>query len=174
MPKRATTITVALALSSLSLAACGNSYRTADIPDGGEKAPAGLESTVKPITVPAALKNKPAVTPPAGKAPAKLVVKDLVTGTGAVAKSGASITVNYVGVLFKNGKEFDSSWKQNKPVTFTLGQVIKGWNDGVPGMKVGGRRELVIPAKLAYGAQSQPKIPANSPLVFVIDLLAVN
>jgi peptidylprolyl isomerase len=116
------------------------------------------------------------VTPPTGAAPSKLVTKDLIVGTGAEAKAGQSVTVNYVGVLYHGGKEFDASWKRSEPFTFTLGQgsVIKGWDQGVAGMKVGGRRELIIPAELAYGAQGQPpSIPPNAPLVFVVDLLAV-
>jgi peptidylprolyl isomerase len=86
------------------------------------------------------------------------------------------VTVNYVGVLFHGGKEFDASWKRNEPFVFTLGQgaVIKGWDQGVAGMKVGGRRELIIPANLAYGSKGAgSSIPPNAPLVFVIDLLAV-
>jgi len=120
------------------------------------------------------LSTEPKVATPSGAAPTKLVVKDLITGTGNEAKAGQSVTVNYVGVLFKGGKEFDASWKRNEPFTFTLGkgQVIPGWDQGVAGMKVGGRRELVIPAALAYGARgSPPTIPPNAPLVFVIDLL---
>jgi peptidylprolyl isomerase len=77
-------------------------------------------------------------------------------------------------VLFNGGKEFDASWKRSEPFTFTLGQgkVIPGWDQGVPGMKIGGRRELIIPAALAYGANgSPPTIPPNAPLVFVVDLL---
>jgi peptidylprolyl isomerase len=95
-------------------------------------------------------------------------------GTGPEAKAGDSVTVNYVGVLFHGGKEFDASWKRNEPFIFTLGrgQVIKGWDKGVAGMKVGGRRELIIPPAEAYGAQgSPPAIPPSAPLVFVIDLL---
>jgi peptidylprolyl isomerase len=120
------------------------------------------------------LSTEPKVSPPSGPAPAKLVTKDLITGTGAEAKAGQPVTVNYVGVLFNGGKEFDASWKRNEPFTFTLGQgkVIPGWDQGVPGMKVGGRRELIIPAALAYGANgSPPTIPPNAPLVFVVDLL---
>jgi peptidylprolyl isomerase len=120
------------------------------------------------------LATEPKVTPPSGPAPAKLVVKDLITGTGAEAKAGQPVTVNYVGVLFNGGKEFDASWKRSEPFTFTLGQgkVIPGWDQGVPGMKIGGRRELIIPAALAYGANgSPPTIPPNAPLVFVVDLL---
>jgi peptidylprolyl isomerase len=104
------------------------------------------------------------------------VSKDLITGTGTAAKSGSSLTVNYVGVLYKGGKEFDSSWKTGKPFPFQLGggSVIPGWDQGLVGMKVGGRRELTIPPQLAYGKQgSPPTIPPNSTLVFVIDLLGV-
>jgi len=121
-----------------------------------------------------ALSKKPVVTVPKSPAPKKLKIKELIKGTGAEAKSGDKVSVNYVGVLYKNGKEFDSSWKRNETFSFTLGQgqVIRGWDKGVVGMKEGGRRELIIPAKEAYGsAGSPPTIPANSPLVFVVDLL---
>ncbi|MGI9027968.1 MAG: FKBP-type peptidyl-prolyl cis-trans isomerase [Candidatus Saccharimonadales bacterium] len=100
---------------------------------------------------------------------------DIVAGTGAEAVAGKSVTVNYVGTL-KDGTKFDSSFDRNEPFTFNLGagQVIKGWDQGVVGMKVGGKRKLVIPAALAYGEQSpSPAIPANSDLVFEIDLLNV-
>lgn len=120
------------------------------------------------------LSKEPHVTPPHGPAPSKLETKDLVKGTGTEAKTGSAVTVNYVGVLYKNGKVFDASWKRNQPFSFTLGkgQVITGWEKGVVGMKVGGRRELIIPAKEAYGTRgSPPTIPPNEPLVFVVDLL---
>jgi peptidylprolyl isomerase len=122
------------------------------------------------------LASKPAVTVPSGAAPTKLVTKEIIVGTGPEAKAGDSVTVNYVGVLYNGGKEFDSSWKRNEPFAFTLGkgQVIPGWDQGVAGMKVGGRRELIIPSELAYGKRgSPPTIPANAPLVFVVDLLGV-
>jgi peptidylprolyl isomerase len=122
------------------------------------------------------LSKEPKVTVPTGPAPSKLETKELITGTGAEAKDGDTVTVNYVGVLYKGGKEFNASWETTEPFTFTLGkgQVIAGWDQGIPGMKVGGRRELIIPAALAYGAKgSPPKIPANAPLVFVVDLLGV-
>jgi peptidylprolyl isomerase len=121
------------------------------------------------------LSTEPKVTPPSAPAPTKLVTKDLIVGTGAEAKAGAMVTVNYVGVLYKTGKVFNASWETKEPFSFTLGkgQVIKGWEEGIPGMKVGGRRELIIPAELAYGAHgSPPKIPPNEPLVFVVDMLA--
>jgi peptidylprolyl isomerase len=120
------------------------------------------------------LSKEPKVTPPSGPAPKTLVVKDLIKGTGAEAQAGKSVTVNYVGVLYNGGKEFDASWKRGEPSTFSLepGKLIAGWTQGIPGMRVGGRRELIIPAALAYGAKgSPPSIPPNAPLVFVIDLL---
>lgn len=127
--------------------------------------------------VPTDLKTKPKVPKPTGAAPTRLEARDVVTGTGATLASGQTAKVRYVGVLFSNAKEFDSSWKRGK-ATFDFpvgqGQVIKGWDQGLVGMKVGGRRELIIPADLAYGAQGQPPtIPANAPLVFVIDLVGI-
>jgi len=119
---------------------------------------------------------KPTVEVPKGAAPSQLVVKDLKTGDGAEAKSGDQVSVQYVGVLYDGGKQFDSSFDRGQPFSFQLGggQVIPGWDQGVAGMKVGGRRELVIPPDLAYGAQGQPPtIPANATLVFVIDLVSV-
>ncbi|HVS28838.1 MAG TPA: FKBP-type peptidyl-prolyl cis-trans isomerase, partial [Solirubrobacteraceae bacterium] len=99
--------------------------------------------------------------------------KDIVTGKGPAAKAGDTVTVQYVGVSFKTGKQFDASWDRGQPFDFQLGagMVIPGWDKGVKGMRVGGRRELIIPSRLAYGAQGQPPtIAPNEPLVFVIDL----
>lgn len=139
----------------------------------GSPTPCALAATT-PTSGP--LSKEPTVTVPSGPAPTKLVTKDLITGTGPEATSGETVTVNYVGVLYSNGKVFDASWKRHEPFTFVLGkgQVIKGWDQGVLGMKVGGRRELIIPSELAYGKTgSPPTIPANAPLVFVVDLLGV-
>jgi peptidylprolyl isomerase len=168
------------ALASAALiAGCGSSGNNSTITIGNENtkdnalATAGVKVTPKtPTSGP--LATEPKVTPPGGKAPEKLVVKDLITGTGPEAKSGDTVTVNYVGVLFKGGKKFDASWKRKEPFTFTIGQkqVIAGWEQGLIGMKVGGRRELIIPADLGYGLRgSPPAIPPEAPLVFVIDLL---
>jgi peptidylprolyl isomerase len=130
------------------------------------------DSTAKAdITVP----NGPTVKLPAGPAPTQLVVKDLKTGTGAEAKPGDQVSVQYIGVLYDNGSKFDSSYDHGQPFSFKLGggQVIQGWDQGVAGMKVGGRRELIIPPGLAYGARGQPPtIPPNATLVFVIDLVS--
>jgi peptidylprolyl isomerase len=120
------------------------------------------------------LTKKPTAPKATGAAPTELQGSDVVVGKGAEAKDGDKVTVQYVGQLFADGKEFDTSWKKGAaPFAFTLGggQVIQGWDQGVPGMKVGGRRILVIPADLAYGdAGSPPSIPAKAPLIFVVDL----
>ncbi len=134
-------------------------------------------STSSPGTASGPLATKPTVTPPSGPPPTTVQFKDLVTGTGAVAKAPETVTVNYVGVLYAGGAEFDSSWRRGQRFTFTLGtnQVISGWNEGVSGMRVGGRRELIVPASFAYGATglaTKPVgIPPNAALVFVVDLL---
>jgi len=123
-------------------------------------------------------RGKPKVTVKKGTPPPKeLLTNDLVEGTGEEAKSGDEVSVQYVGVDYKTGKEFDSSWSRGEPFPFTLGkgEVIPGWDQGVAGMKVGGRRELIIPPELAYGPAGQPPaIGPNETLVFVIDLEAVN
>jgi peptidylprolyl isomerase len=174
--------------AAVLIAGCGSSGSGSTIGVGSEnKADEALATSSAPTaSTPAAttaaaktptsgpLSKEPKVTPPAGAAPSKLVVKDIIKGTGPEAKAGESVTVNYVGVLYHGGKEFDASWKRSEPFQFTLGkgQVIPGWDQGVAGMKVGGRRELIIPAALAYGAKgSPPTIPANAPLIFVVDLL---
>jgi peptidylprolyl isomerase len=175
--KRTSLILSLLALLAAAvIAGCGGSSKAA----GVETAPSGGATETEVATTPKpppALAKKPVVTVPGGPAPTKLIVKDLVVGTGQTAKVGDTVTVNYVGVLFKNGKEFDSSWKTGQPATFPLsnGGVIAGWVNGLPGMKVGGRRELIIPAAQAYGkAGRPPTIPPNSPLVFVVDLLSIS
>lgn len=100
---------------------------------------------------------------------------DITVGTGAEAVEGKSVTVNYVGTLKSDGTKFDSSYDRNEPFTFNLGagEVIPGWEQGVVGMKVGGKRKLVIPSSLAYGEQQAGSIPPNSDLVFEIELLDV-
>lgn len=105
---------------------------------------------------------------------AALSSTDEVVGTGAEAKAGQTVTVNYVGTL-TDGTKFDSSYDRNQPFSFKLGagEVIQGWDQGVAGMKVGGKRKLVIPPSLGYGAQANGKIPANSTLVFEVELLDV-
>ncbi|MFH8883534.1 FKBP-type peptidyl-prolyl cis-trans isomerase [Streptomyces californicus] len=120
--------------------------------------------------------TKPAVEIPAGAAPDELVVRDLVVGEGDEALPGRVVRVHYVGVTFASGKEFDSSWESGAPFKFAVGggKVIKGWDRGVRGMRVGGRREIIVPPRLGYGKQSPTaSIPPGSTLVFVVDLLTV-
>jgi peptidylprolyl isomerase len=173
MLKRAITLAAAVALA-LGAAACGSSGPHIVLAPSGGATQAAIPAAPK---VPADLSKEPVVTVPKTPAPSKLVIKDLIEGTGQVAKVGDTITVNYVGVLYKTGKTFDSSWSRNEPFTtpLTQGSVIPGWVQGIPGMRVGGRRELIIPANLAYGKSgSGSAIPPNSPLIFVVDLLSVS
>jgi peptidylprolyl isomerase len=120
--------------------------------------------------------SKPAVSPRTGDAPTDLEIVDLTVGDGEEARPGQTVVVHYVGVSFNTGKEFDSSWNRNSPFDFRLGagQVIAGWDQGVAGMRVGGRRQLTIPAKLAYGDRGAGgAIKPGEHLVFVVDLLGL-
>lgn len=170
----------ALLLAS-SLVACGRGKSEPEVaftvPPQSTTTTAVPSLECSPTTVtPPSPDQKPVVTVPEGPAPTTLQQTDLTVGDGAEAKTGDTVKVEYVGVLYDGGKEFDASWNRGaEPFEFTVGQgmVIKGWDQGVVGMKVGGRRQLVIPADLAYGAQGQGDIPANATLVFVVDLLQV-
>ncbi len=176
MRKWSLTIASVCALGA-GLAACGSSKAP-----GVQTAPSGgptQASTATTPKIPSDLSTKPVVTVPHGPPPTHLVTKDLITGTGKTAQAGSTVTVNYVGVLYKGGKEFDSSWSRNQPFTTALksgvGGVIEGWVQGIAGMKVGGRRELIIPPSLGYkAAGSPPTIPGNATLIFVVDLLSVS
>ena len=166
MPLPRRLILIALACTAVAAAGCGS--------DKEEPASSSSSATPEAAATPAA--TKPAITVPKGKAPKKLVVKDIKEGSGPVAEPGKNVQVQYVGISFANGRQFDASWDRGEPFSFQLGagQVIPGWDQGVQGMKVGGRRQLVIPPDLAYGKQgSPPAIGQNETLVFVIDLLGV-
>ncbi|WP_405935983.1 FKBP-type peptidyl-prolyl cis-trans isomerase [Streptomyces sp. NBC_00726] len=120
--------------------------------------------------------DKPEVDFPGGEPPADLEIKDIWEGEGAEAKPGQTVSVHYVGVAFSTGEEFDASWNRGRPLQFQLGagQVIAGWDKGVQGMKVGGRRQLIIPAHLAYGDRGAGNaIAPGETLIFVCDLVAV-
>jgi peptidylprolyl isomerase len=120
--------------------------------------------------------TKPEVEVPSGPPPEQLETEDITVGDGAEAQTGDTVTVQYVGVNYSNGEEFDTSWDDPQPFSFQLGSgsVIPGWDEGIPGMKVGGRRELIIPPELAYGRQGRPPdIPPNETLIFVVDLTDV-
>jgi peptidylprolyl isomerase len=156
-------LTIIALCMALAIAGCGGG-------DSSTQSTSGSSSEVSTN-----LSAKPKVTVPAGAPPKKLKENEIVEGEGAEAKSGDEVTVQYVGVGYDSKKEFDSSWSRSEPFTFSLGAgaVIKGWDQGVTGMKVGGRRELIIPANLAYGPEGTGPIGPNETLIFVIDLLAV-
>lgn len=163
LPALMLALCVALAIA---VAGCGGSDDSSDSTGAAGSAEPGITDT----------STKPKVIVPTGISPDKFAFKDIVEGTGPAAKSGDKVTVQYVGVGFDTKKEFDSSWSRNEPFPFTLGggEVIKGWDQGVEGMKAGGRRELVIPGSLAYGpAGRPPSIGPNETLIFVIDLLEI-
>ncbi|MEY4492930.1 MAG: hypothetical protein RL355_279 [Actinomycetota bacterium] len=117
--------------------------------------------------------EKPEVDFQEGPAPTELVIKDLVVGTGNEATPGAKVTVHYVGVEFESGEQFDSSWDRGESIEFPLRGLIAGWQEGIPGMKVGGRRQLTIPPELAYGPAGSGHRLSGQTLVFIIDLLGV-
>jgi len=121
--------------------------------------------------------EKPAVAIPSEDPPSELATEDLVVGTGGEAMSGQTVTVHYVGVSWSTGKEFDSSWNRAEPFSFPLGagRVIAGWDRGVLGMRIGGRRRLTIPPALGYGSTGAGGVIApNETLVFVVDLISVD
>jgi len=172
---------------ALVFAGCGDDSSTTSAAGDETSAPTQAETTTqedssepqeessKPVES-TKKKTKPKVGIPDGKPPKQLTGEEVEEGTGPAAKAGDEVTVNYVGVGYKSKKEFDSSWSRNEPFTFTLGsgEVIPGWDSGIEGMKVGGRRTLIIPPELAYGpAGSPPVIGPNETLVFVVDLEAV-
>jgi peptidylprolyl isomerase len=184
--------TILLAALAIAVAGCGSSDKKKTDTTTSAKtqaaAPAQTSSTPADTTassgatdvLPSPTKNlsrKPAIPRQKGNPPSTLVTQDIVTGTGATAKAGDTVTVRYVGVRFRDGQQFDASWdrpQKSFPFPLGAGQVIKGWDKGVAGMKVGGRRQLTIPPDLAYGAQGfPPDILPNETLIFVVDLKKV-
>jgi peptidylprolyl isomerase len=119
-------------------------------------------------------RSKPEIDFPGGEPPAELEIHDEIEGDGAQAQAGQTVTAHYVGVAFSTGEEFDASWSRGQPLSFRLGagQVIQGWDAGITGMKVGGRRRLVIPPHLAYGDRGAGgAIAPGETLIFVVDLV---
>lgn len=162
-------MTAFLLCALLAVAGCGDDDSDEATTTGGGEAAGAVEKSDDVSD-----RTKPEVTVPEGDPPKQLVENELIEGTGAEAKSGDEVTVQYVGVGYESEEEFDSSWSRNEPFSFQLGSgsVIPGWEQGVEGMKVGGRRELVIPPDLAYGeAGAPPSIGPNETLVFVVDLV---
>ena len=172
-----------LACLALVVAGCGSSddsstgsgESTATSTESSEKSPAESGGSAEKQSS-GGEKTKPKVTVPSGPPPKQLEIKEIEKGTGATAKAGDEALVQYVGVGYESEEEFDSSWSHNEPLPLKLGAggVIPGWEQGIEGMKVGGRRELIIPPNLAYGPEGRPPvIGPNETLIFVIDLLAV-
>lgn len=157
-----------VACAALVPAGCGDD-------DSTTETTAATETTTAAQSVSTDTKAKPEIEVPEGQPPTDLVEEDVVEGKGRPAKAGDEVTVQYVGVGYESGEEFDSSWG-GEPITFQLGsgQVIEGWDQGLQGMKVGGRRQLTIPPDLAYGeAGFPPSIGPNETLIFVVDLVDV-
>jgi peptidylprolyl isomerase len=165
MPSLRHLLLAALTVLALTLAGCGHDSETGATSTGGE-------TTTQAEAAPEE-KTKPVIEKPSGDPPKSLKTQDLTEGTGPEAKEGDLVTVQYAGVAWSNGEEFDASWNRGEPFQFTLGagEVISGWDQGVKGMKVGGRRQLTIPPDMAYGpGGSPPAIGPNETLIFVIDL----
>jgi peptidylprolyl isomerase len=133
-----------------------------------------VQTSPSGVEVSGSLDAKPEITIPDGDPPKELEVTDIIEGDGEEVAEGATVTAHYVGQSWSNGKQFDASWDTSgEPATFGLDQVIPGWTQGLPGMKVGGRRLLVIPSEMGYGAQGYPPdIAPNETLVFVVDMVA--
>ena len=130
-------------------------------------------SPVCPTTVISVATQKPEIEFPDGPAPAELVIEDIIVGDGAEAVPGGNVNVHYLGVEYDTGEEFDSSWNRGESIEFPLRGLIQGWQDGIPGMRVGGRRKLVIPPAQAYGPEGSGHRLSGKTLIFVIDLLDV-
>lgn len=144
-----------VALCVLALAGCG-----------------GSGSSAEPTTT---SKTKPDVVVPDHPPPEKLVVKEIEKGTGPPVRPGDEVTVKWIGFLYKKDREFGSSWKDHNTFTFLTdaGRVIPGWDRGMYGMRVGGRRELIVPPPLAYEDTGTTSVPPNETLIYVVDLLAI-
>lgn len=167
-----------LSLSALGLAGCGSSSASTPSTRATSAPPATAVAAI-PVQGPSpagTFGTQPTVTVPSGTPPAQLESTDLIVGTGPAAKTGDNVTVQYVLATYSSGKVIQSSWG-GQTFAFPLGQgqVIRGWDEGVVGMKVGGRRELIIPPNLGYGAASPGAgIAPNDTLVFVVDMVKIN
>lgn len=169
MNHRRIIFSVCAVIGALAIAGCGDDDSSTTAAEGGDASTADESASVDTST-------KPVVETSGGKPPAELGTTDIVEGDGPTAEPGSAVTVQYVGVDFETGEQFDASWDRGQPFPFQLGagMVIPGWDQGIEGMKVGGRRELVIPPELAYGKQGfPPDIAPNATLVFVVDLVDV-
>lgn len=164
-------VLVVLMVVVTMLAACGDdgSSTTAAQPTTGDD----VQSSPSGVQVTGGMDAAPEITIPDSEPPAELEIVDLVEGDGDEVAEGATVTAQYVGKSWSTGVQFDSSWERGQPATFPLGNVVQGWSQGLPGMRVGGRRLLVIPPELGYGDQSPtPDIQPGETLVFVVDMVS--
>ena len=171
-------ILLACLLLALFAASCGDDdeQETAATPAPAAEATPEPAGEIDPSSISRKLSDKPAVEKPAGAPPAELVTEDIVEGKGKTAKAGDIVSMQYVGNSWSTGEQFDASWDRGEPFEFELGaqSVIPGWDQGIAGMKEGGRRLLVIPPDMAYGPQGSPPVIApNETLIFVVDLAKV-
>lgn len=168
-------IATALAALTLGLAACGDDDSSSDDSAATETSTAAAGDAGGDAAN-TNLNERPVIETTGDESPGALVVEDIVVGKGPEAKAGDEVSMQYVGALYSDGTEFDASWDRGQPFDFKLGagEVISGWDQGIVGMKVGGRRELIIPPDFGYGAAgSPPTIPPDATLVFIVDLLDV-
>lgn len=166
---------VLLISAALILSGCANSSSQADPAGSANTSVAGgLTGTPVSVEVSADVAAEPVVTITPGDPVSELGITDVVTGSGDQVPAGATVTAHYVGYGAATGLMFDSSWARGEPATFPLGQVIMGWQEGLVGMQVGGRRTLVIPGSLGYGENPPPGsgIEPGETLIFVIDLVS--
>ncbi len=179
-----TRVIALLAVAALGIGACGDDEGgsadlvpaiPANVPTETTTSPSttGKPFSLASIKVSTTKGKKPTITKPSGDPPTKLVTKDIFAGKGPAVKDGDKLSMQYLGALYDTGKQFEASWDSGQPFEFTLGQgdVIQGWDQGIVGMKAGGRRLLVIPAELAYGEMGSGTIPPNAPLIFVVDVV---
>ena len=176
-----TVTVIALAVGTLGLAGCSSSSSspatTAAAPSPSSTTPSVAITPVQDPSPVGTSGTKPTVTVPPCTPPTGLESTDLIVGTGPAVTTSDTVSVQYVGVAWSTGKQFDASWNDGsgQPVTFALSGVIPGWTAGMVGMKAGGRRELIIPPNLAYGANPRAGsgIAANETLIFIIDLVSI-
>jgi peptidylprolyl isomerase len=182
MRGKLTILTAALILAA-GVAACGEDDEPAESGAAESTATATPTETAAAPGIEALVQGtskktdaKPEVPAPAGDPPEELVIRDIVKGKGVKAKAGDTLTMQYVGLSWSNGQQFDASWDAGQPFPFQLGagMVIQGWDQGMVGMRKGGRRLLVIPPDLGYGPQGSGPIGPNETLVFVVDLVQIN
>jgi len=165
-----------LTAAAIGVGACGDEDEPAvdnSVTPAATAPPQAVPASGDAIKISTDTKSKPSIDKPAGDPPTELYSRDILKGKGKAAATGDNVSVQYVGVSYSTGEQFDASWDRGgDPFPFRLGaqRVIAGWDEGVPGMRVGGRRLLVIPPDLAYGAEGRPGIAPNETLIFVIDL----